>query len=159
MIALIQFLRALWGIPTTLRTVLNNPEDHPEVSQRLIPQTYSDAEKEKELLRLSGEAVLERQLAKVAMFERILASSEEGMGAIRIAEKDFDAFIAILTDIRLVMASFLNIEDEEWEDNLTEEQLMEPWVAMLHLTSGIQQILLEATGMVSDLDIDPEVDL
>ena len=57
------------------------------------------------------------------------------------------------------MASFLNIEDEEWEDNLTEEQLMEPWVAMLHLTSGIQQILLEATGMVSDLDIDPEVDL
>ena len=106
-----------------------------------------------------NEAVLERQLAKVAMFERILASSEEGMGAIRIAEKDFDAFIAILTDIRLVMASFLNIEDEEWEDNLTEEQLMEPWVAMLHLTSGIQQILLEATGMVSDLDIDPEVDL
>ena len=54
----------------------------------------------------------------------------------------------------------LGIEDEDWEDQLDEEQMLQdPRVQLLHLMSGVQQLLLDSTGMVSDLDIDPETDL
>lgn len=99
-------------------------------------------------------------MAKIALFERILTDSEEGMGVLRIRERDFDAFVALLTDMRLVLAEMLGIEDEEWEDQLDEEQMLQdPRVQLLHLMSGVQQLLLDATGMVSDLEIDPENDL
>ena len=62
--------------------------------------------------------------------------------------------------MRLVLAEMLGIEDEEWEDQLDEEQMLQdPRVQLLHLMSGVQQLLLDATGMVSDLEIDPENDL
>ena len=153
-------LNALWAVPSTLRGVIQNPEDHPTSYQRLYPSTYLDEKKEKEHRRLLGEAMKERQLAKIALFERILTDSGEGMGVLRISERDFDAFVALLTDMRLVLADMLEIDDEDWEDQLTEEQMLQdPRVQLLHLMSGVQQLLLEATGMVSDLDIDPETDL
>lgn len=153
-------LNALWSVPSTLRGVIQNPEDHPEAFRRLFPSTYLDEKKEKEHRRLIGEAMQERQMAKIALFERILTDSEEGMGVLRIRERDFDAFVALLTDMRLVLAEMLGIEDEEWEDQLDEEQMLQdPRVQLLHLMSGVQQLLLDATGMVSDLEIDPENDL
>ena len=73
------------------------------------------------------------------------------MGVLRIRERDFDAFVALLTDMRLVLAEMLGIEDEEWEDQLDEEQMLlqDPRVQLLHLMSGVQQLLPDATGMVS----------
>ena len=153
-------LNALWSVPSTLRGVIQNPEDHPEAFQRLFPSTYLDEKKEKEHRRLIGEAMQERQMAKIALFERILTDSGEGMGVLRIGERDFDAFVALLTDMRLVLAEMLGIDDEDWEDQLSEEQMLQdPRVQLLHLMSGVQQLLLDATGMVSDLEIDPENDL
>ncbi len=153
-------LNALWSVPSTLRAVVETPENYPTAYQRLFPSTYLNEEKEKEHRRLIGDAMKERQLAKIALFERILTDSDEGMGVLRISEKNFDAFIAMLTDMRLVLADMLGIEDEDWEENLSEEEMLQdPRVQLLHLMSGVQQLLLEATGMVSDLDIDPETDL
>jgi len=153
-------LNALWSVPSTLREVIHNPVDHPTSYQRLFPSTYLDEKKEKEHRRLIGEAMQERQLAKIALFERILTDSGEGMGVLRIRERDFDAFVALLTDMRLVLADMLGVEDEEWEEHLSEEQMLQdPRVQLLHLMAGVQQLLLDATGMVSDLEIDPETDL
>ena len=53
-------LNALWSVPSTLRGVIQNPQDHPEAFQRLFPSTYLDEKKEKEHRRLIGEAMQER---------------------------------------------------------------------------------------------------
>ncbi|MGE4619606.1 MAG: DUF2017 family protein [Planctomycetota bacterium] len=148
-------LRSLWTIPGVLRTIIENPESNEKAAARLFPATYIDPQAEKEHRRLVGDDLKTRQLQKLAIFEKVLATSDEGMSAIAIPEKDFDAILAVLTDLRVVLAGDLGLESDDWEDHYDEEQLEDPRMQILQILGAIQHLLLEATGMV-DFEIDPE---
>jgi hypothetical protein len=82
-------------------------------------------------------------------------SSDAGTGEIRIPEADFDAFLAVLTDLRLVLAVDIGIESDGWEELFDEDELDDPRIHLLNLIGGMQQLLLEATGLVDiELNLD-----
>jgi hypothetical protein len=148
-------LRSLWTIPGVLRKIIENPERNEKAAARLFPATYIDPQEEKEHRRLVGDDLKNRQLGKLAVFEKVLATSDEGMSAIAIPEEDFDAILAVLTDLRVVLAGDLGLESDDWEEYHDEEQIDDPRMQILQILGAIQHLLLEATGMV-DFEIDPE---
>ena len=95
------------------------------------------------------------QLQKLAIFEKVLAASDTGMSTLDIPEKDFDAVLAVLTDLRIVLATDLGIESDDWEDDLDEEQMEDPRLQIMQILGAIQHLLLETTGLV-DFEIDPD---
>ena len=148
-------MSSLWSIPGVLRKIIEDPVSNKKATDRLFPPTYSDPDSESEHRRLLEDDLQKRQLQKLAIFEKVLATSDSGMSAITIPKRDFDAVLAILTDLRLVLAVDLGIESEEWEDHLDEDQIADPRMHFLQLIGGIQHLLLEATGLV-DFEIDPD---
>ena len=142
-------LGMLLSIPSTLRSVIEDPDSHPDASSRLFPNAYADPTDNEEYIRKSS------ALEKIAVFEKVLMESDVGLGAIAIPENRFDPFLAVLTDLRLILAVELGIEDESWEDTLDEDSFEDPRVTVFHLLGAIQYHLLEATGMV-DFKIDHE---
>jgi len=148
-------LGMLLSIPSTLRSVIEDPDSHPDASSRLFPNAYADPTDNEEYIRLLGEDRKSSALEKIAVFEKVLMESDVGLGAIAIPENRFDPFLAVLTDLRLILAVELGIEDESWEDTLDEDSFEDPRVTVFHLLGAIQYHLLEATGMV-DFKIDHE---
>ena len=148
-------LSSLWAIPEVLRKIIEDPASNRKATDRLFPPTYSDPDSENEHRRLLEDDLQKRQLQKLAIFEKALATSHPGMSAITIPKRDFDAVLAILTDLRLILALDLGIESEQWEDNIDEGQIDDPRIHLLQILGGIQHLLLEATGLV-DFEIDPD---
>ncbi|MDE0959603.1 MAG: DUF2017 family protein [Planctomycetota bacterium] len=148
-------LKILWTIPETLRSIIHDPISNAAATIRLFPISYTDPAAQAEHTRLLGDDLKHRQLGKVAIFEEIVCSCNPDSGKIQIPEIRFDPFLAVLTDLRLVLAEELGIESDDWENLLDEEELEDPRVHLLNLIGGIQQLLLEATGMV-DVDLHPD---
>ena len=148
-------LRSLWTIPGVLRKIIEDPESNKKAAERLFPPAYSDPVAETEHRRLLEDDLQKRQLQKLIVFEKVLARSDAGMGALNIPERDFDAVLAVLTDLRLVLAVDLGIESEEWEDEVDEDKIDDPRMQFFQILGGIQHLLLEATGLV-DFEINPD---
>ncbi|MEC9477132.1 MAG: DUF2017 family protein [Planctomycetota bacterium] len=148
-------LRSLWTIPGVLRKIIENPDSNQKAAARLFPPAYSDPDAQKEHRRLLEDDIQKRQLQKLAIFEKVLAASDTGMSTLDIPEKDFDAVLAVLTDLRIVLATDLGIESDDWEDDLDEEQMEDPRLQILQILGAIQHLLLETTGLV-DFEIDPD---
>jgi len=148
-------LRILWTIPGTLRKIIEDPDANAKATKCLFPDAFSDPTAQAEHARLLGDDLKIRQLQKLAVFERVITSSDAGEGAIRIPEADFDAFLAVLTDLRLVLAVDIGIESDGWEELYDEDELDDPRIHLLNLIGGMQQLLLEATGLVDiELNLD-----
>ena len=148
-------LRSLLTIPGVLRKIIEDPTSNSKAAARLFPPAYLDQAEELEHRRLLEDDVQKRQLQKLSVFEKVIASSDAGMGAIEIPEKDFDAVLAVLTDLRLVLAIDIGIESDDWEDHLDEDQFDDPRLQILQILGAVQHLLLEATGLV-DFEIDPD---
>lgn len=148
-------LRSLWSIPGVLRKVIEDPASNKKAAARLFPPAYSDPKEQSEYQRLLEDDVQKSQLQKLNVFEQVLANSDSGMSTLNIPERDFDAVLAVLTDLRLVLAEDIGIESDDWEDDIDEDQIDDPRVQILQILGAIQHLLLEATGLV-DFEIDPE---
>jgi hypothetical protein len=148
-------LKILWTIPETLRAIIDDPISNAAATLRLFPIAYTDPAAQAEHTRLLGEDLKNSQLGKVAIFEDVIASCNPDNGEIQIPEARFDPFLAVLTDLRLVLAEDIGIESDGWEELLDDEAAEDPKVHLLNLIGAIQQLLLEATGMV-DVDLQPD---
>ena len=148
-------LRSLWTIPGVLRKIIEDPSSNQKAAARLFPPAYSDPDAQNEHRRLLEDDVQKSQLQKLIIFEKVLATSDSGMSTLSIPEKHFDAVLAVLTDLRLVLATDIGIESDDWEDDLDEDQIEDPRLQILQILGAIQHLLLEATGLV-DFEIDPE---
>ncbi len=148
-------LGMLLSIPATLRSVIEDPENHKEANQRLFPKAYADHADDLEYTRLVGEDRKNSARAKIAVFEKTLLASDAGQGAISIPHDHIDPFLSVLNDLRLLLAIEIGIEDESWEETLDESSFEDSRITIFHILGAIQHHLLDATGMV-DFEIEPD---
>lgn len=132
------FLRDL---PALVRSVLAGK--HP-TRDKLLPRFADDASTDHELRALLEDDLRQRKIERCEAFACALAAST-GNGASRV-ELTLDAaeqWLALLTDLRLVMAAEIGIEDESWSKSLTGERRNARDVRIYLYLTGLQAALLE----------------
>ena len=130
-------------LPDTMRAILRG-ESHPSVHDRLFPVGSTDPDVEADYRALVGEDLVAGRLAAVDAFE---ASLDEGRTRRRmwILDLDFDqahAWLSVINDLRLVLASLAGIESEEQWELGPDEGSMESM--LLYHLSWLQEELLDA---------------
>jgi len=148
-------LQVLWSVPGALKKIIRDPSSNSRAAKRLFPDAYTDPDAQAEHERLLGDDLKNSQLSKVSAFEKVLEDSGQDSDEIHIPANKLDGFLAVLTDLRLVLAVDLEIEDDDWEQQLTDENLEDPRIHLLNLLAAMQQLLLESTGLV-DIELDPD---
>ncbi|MDO5723680.1 MAG: DUF2017 family protein [Flaviflexus sp.] len=91
------------------------PTDDPAVA-RLLPDMSEDPDQAEELRALTESTIRQAKVAHCALVRDQLAAAGE---VLTIAEADIPAWLAALNDLRLVLASRLDIIDTEDADRVT----------------------------------------
>lgn len=131
----------------------------PALSRVFPPMSLTDPELAGELRSLTMDDI---RRGKLANLHAVVAALTASRGHVRVAEADVDAWLAALTDMRLVLASRLEIEDDDDAERVhhlavaatrdrrpaaTEEDELE--LALASLYSGVtwwQESLLQAVA-------------
>ncbi|MCA9322903.1 MAG: DUF2017 family protein [Planctomycetes bacterium] len=136
------------ALPDRLRELLIHPERSPQVIDRLFPRTHETEVDEREHRRLLGESLLERRRDQVEAYAELIAAAEplrlqRGLRLL-LPRASIDLFMRVTNDYRLLLATEMGIEDNEWQLDASLFQDRQREFVELVWLSGIQEILLEA---------------
>ena len=106
----------------------DSPVDRPDdpALRRLLPDAYEDADGAAEFRRLTD---ADLRTEKVANLRRLLAGATATGGVVRIGPDEVDAWLAALTDIRLVLAERLDLTEDH--DHLPQFEPEDPRLPLL----------------------------
>lgn len=117
------FVPLIAGLPGELRKLLENPDFSDQAVARLFPLAYlDDPQAEQEYQRLLRDDFLKRKREAIEAFEKTLAGRKEietplgfTVARLELAEEDLALWLGFFHDMRLVIATRLDISDESWE--------------------------------------------
>ena len=140
------FAAILQELPGRLRQVLARSDFTDRVTRRLFPRAYQDKEKEAEYRKLLGDDLLEHKLESVKAFEHTLKSWEEVRGEVHLnlAADDFELWLGFVNDMRIVLGTELDIQDDSWERDFDPSHPQAEDMALLHCLGWLEELLLEA---------------
>ena len=148
---------ALLAIPTRLETTLKHPDQARNVMDRLFPVAHKNSpEEESQHRNLLGEMLLNERRENLEAFQKHL-ETRKPLGTLRRGQKKLDMspsdmrlWLHVLNDLRLLLATQLGIEHNDWRLQLPDTP--EETASFLHLVrlSEIQEDLVEA--MTATLD-------
>lgn len=103
-------------LPSRLRDLLGRKDATDRVTRRLFPAAYSDPDKDREYRRLLGDDLRQRKLAGVDTFERTMTQIRlRGRRVeVLVRPEDFDLWVGFVNDMRILIATELEIEDDDW---------------------------------------------
>ena len=135
-------------LPARLRNLLERPDFASRVVQRLFPAAYKDPSKDAEYQKLLGDDLLRRKRESIALFEKTLENWKlRGRRVeITISEADFELWLGFVNDMRLVLGTELDIQDESWGQNFDPDHPQAQDFALLHYLSWLEEELLQAKG-------------
>ena len=140
----------LCTLPARLRAVLASDRFESRVVSRLFPRAYSDAKEEAEYRKLLGDDLRRSKLAAVEAFEATFPGQtidEHGL-KVTVPANAVDAWLGFLNDMRLLLATELDITDNDWSAEYdVEDEEQEAELTLLHFLTWLQQSLLEALGV------------
>jgi len=133
-------------LPGRLRRVLARPDVTDRVTRRLFPKAYRDEEMEAEYRKLLGDDLLKRKLDSVQAFEHTLKNWNASRGKIHlnIGPADFELWLGFVNDMRLVLGTELDIEDDSWERDFDPSHPQAEDMALLHCLGWLEESLLQA---------------
>ena len=104
--------RLVAGLPEQLTRLLTTPGESQRVIDRLFPPSYSDPKEEAEHRDLLGGTLLEqRKELLVAVRAALAAATRDRQGThLQLDEASVDLWLRFLNDIRLVIATDLDIQ-------------------------------------------------
>jgi hypothetical protein len=137
---------ALLGLPARLRQVLGDPDFSDRVVRRLFPPTYGDPELEAEHRRLLGDDLIRRKLEGVEEFEKTLERRRPGPRGIvvTIEERQFDLWLAFLNDMRILLGTELDIQDDSWQAEFDPRHPRAADMALYAYLTWLEAELIEA---------------
>ena len=136
-------------LPEQLREVLLDPERSPKVIDRLFPITHAhDPEAEAEHRRLLGQSLFDQRLEVLRAFEKSCDQAEpRGKGCVvELDEPRLDLWLHVINDVRLMLATELNIQDNLWFDEQMLDASQGASYFQLMILSALQEMLLRAAG-------------
>lgn len=107
-------------------------------ADRLDQAPYpDDKEASAEYRRLMADEMTQSRAADRSAFALTV---EQSPGGVNLSAGESEAWLRVLAEARLVLASRMGISEDGWEDDLSEE---DPAVALLHYLGWLQQSLTE----------------
>jgi len=139
----------LRSLPGRLRRLLETPDSKDKVLQRLFPPAYLDAKKQAEYEALVGGALRGRKLECVKAFEATLGRWKvEGQRVdVSISGEEFELWLGFVNDMRLMIGTELDIEDDDWNLHPDPSHPRAPEFALLDYLTWLEESLLRARDL------------
>ena len=125
-------LRELLG---TLEATLDDPDD-PDL-RRLFPQAHDDPESEEQYQSLVREQLVDGRLKAAATMRETLRNE-------RLTADEADAWLRALNDLRLVLGTRLDVQEDTFAEQLRQDDPRAPALAVYAYLSWMQEQLIEA---------------
>jgi len=134
------FLR---GLAAELREQAEKPDFTKRIAQRLFPPYADDEKVNDELRQLLYEEQRRQKLDRVDLFSAALERIPSAGGELRLPPDEIERWLALLTDLRLMYAAIIGIEDDSWSGDMDADHPPSREILVyLHLTN-LQQMLLD----------------
>ena len=126
----------LAGVVAELRALLEGaPGDHS--LRRLFPPAYDEAEDEEAYRDLMGSELLHGRLAALDLVAQTLDQK-------RLDPAQADAWLRALNDLRLVLGTRLDVQEDTFAEALRQDDPRAPALAVYAYLSWMQEQLIEA---------------
>jgi hypothetical protein len=126
----------LAGLAGELRAVLEGEPGDPSL-RRLFPPAYEDEQDERAYRELTGSGLLDGRREALAL----LAATTDRE---RLSAEEADAWLRALNDLRLVLGTRLDVQEDTFADELRQDDPRAPALAVYGYLSWIQEQLVEA---------------
>ncbi len=126
----------LAGFATELRAVLDGDPGDPSL-RRLFPPAYEDEDDERGYRELTGEGLLDGRREALALLAK--TTDRE-----RLSAEEADAWLRALNDLRLVLGTRLDVQEDTFAEELRPDDPRAPALAVYGYLSWIQEQLVEA---------------
>jgi hypothetical protein len=138
----------LRALPARLRAILERADVADRVLKRLFPPAYRDAKKEAEYKELLGRDLLRRKLESVDTFEKTLKNwtVHKDHVTVTIRPVEYDLWLGFVNDMRLVLGTELDIQDDNWSSTFNPFHPQAEDMALLHYLSWLEEQLLGASA-------------
>ena len=134
------------GLSRDVQEVLSDPERSPEVIDRLFPPAYESPELEAEHRRLLGETMFERRRTTLEAYDFLLSGGDvhDRYTTLTITQAEANLVLQVINDYRLILATELDVQDNDWRANIEIDEGNENTFNRLSAASEIQEILVQA---------------
>lgn len=160
---------SLEKLPDRLRSVLESTDLSDRVVSRLFPQAYQDdPEAESEYQHLLRKDLIKRKQDAIETFEKTLRASHKvdtEVGPIlivQLSDEDLAMWLGFLHDMRILLGTHLDIEDDDWhgnfspEDSNADEWILLEWLS--YLEEHILDALRQSEGLGGTISAGPDVE-
>ena len=140
--------QVLLELPARLRGLLESPDFTNRVVRRLFPPTHTDPRLEAEHRRLLGDDLIHRKLEALSVFEKSLERRKMGRAHVEVTieENQFDFWLAFVNDMRILIATELDIVDDSWERGFDPDDPRASELALLHYLTWLEGVLIEVAS-------------
>jgi len=157
-------------LPDQLRSVLEEPDFSDAVVSRLFPAAYTnDPDAEREYQRLLRDDLVRQKMETLETVERHLNTAEKvdtPIGTVLVVQltgEDLALWLGFLHDMRTLLGTRLNIEEDDWHDDFSpEDPDASEWVTLewlSYLEEHILDALRQSEGLGrSRVDLDDDDD-
>jgi hypothetical protein len=126
----------LAGVVAELRALLEGAPGEPSL-RRLFPPAYDEAEAEDAYRELMGGELLDGRLAALDLVAQTLDHQ-------RLDAEQADAWLRALNDLRLVLGTRLDVQEDTFAEQLRQGDPRAPALAVYAYLSWMQERLIEA---------------
>lgn len=126
----------LAGLAAELRAQLDGDTDEPSL-RRLFPPAYEDAADERAYRDLAGDSLLDGRRAALELLA-------ETVDRDRLSAEEADAWLRALNDLRLVLGTRLDVQEDTFAADLRRDDPNAPALAVYGYLSWIQEQLVAA---------------
>ena len=127
-----------------MRTLLEAHVPEDPVVQRLFPDAHAEAAEAADFRTLTQDDL---SAAKRSALESVTRSlGAEGGLDVTLGEADIDAWLSVLTDIRLAIGTRLDVTEELMAAEVDPEDERAPALVTLHWLGWLQEMLLREVG-------------
>lgn len=125
-----------------MELLLDAGHDADPVVGRLFPNAYETEEEESAYRQLVGDELMTRKREGIRTARTTLAA--EGEVETRLSEEEADAWLALLTDLRLAIGTRLDVTEEKMAADIDPDDPDAAALSVLHWLGWVQGTILEA---------------
>jgi hypothetical protein len=125
-----------------METLLASGSDRDPVVGRLFPRAYEKKEEEESYRSLVGDELVSAKKANLRSAGDMLG--REGAAEAALSEDEAEAWLALLTDLRLAIGTRLDVTEEKMSDDIDSDDPEAAALSVLHWLGWVQGTILEA---------------
>jgi Domain of unknown function (DUF2017) len=125
-----------------METLLASRADRDPVVERLFPRAYDRKKEEESYRSLVGDELVAAKKANLRTAGDMLG--QEGAAEAALSEDQAEAWLAVLTDLRLAIGTRLDVTEEKMSEDINPDDPEAAALSVLHWLGWVQGTILEA---------------